>query len=222
MTESTEHDTKTAAALTWDWPHRLWHWAFAAALCVSLYSGLADDLELMDLHMATGACVIGLMLFRFGWACWGGRYVRFSQYRTSPAAIWRHFARHDVAGTVHSAPGAAMAIAMWTVVLVQVASGPFSSDDIFTEGPFAHYLSDSGVDLATRIHTLVYWLIVALIVTHLLALAWYAWRRDPVAVSMWTGRGGGGLPPIQGHLPVRAISTAAAAAALVWAGSRWL
>src|SRR5262245_4811653 len=43
--------------LIWDWPHRLWHWLFAAALCISLYTGLVGDISLMDLHMATGACV---------------------------------------------------------------------------------------------------------------------------------------------------------------------
>jgi cytochrome b len=134
----------------------------------------------------------------------------------------RHFAGHDAVGIVHSAPGAAMAIAMWSVVLVQVASGPFSSDDIFTDGPFAHYLSDSGVDIATTIHTRVYWAIIALIATHLLALAWYGLRRDAVASSMWTGRSVSGVQPIPGHLPLRAIMTAVVAAALVWAGARWL
>jgi len=211
-----------ASALIWDWPHRLWHWAFAGALIVSLYTGLIGDIDLMDLHMATGACVIGLMLFRAGWALWGGHYERIAQYRTSPRSFMRHFTGQAHTVSAHSAPAAAMAIALWGAVLVQVCSGPFASDDIITDGPLAHYLSDSGVDIATAIHSRVCWIVLALIATHLGALSWYAWRRDPVVLSMWTGRSANGLPPIEGHLLLRAALTAIAAAALVWAAVRWL
>lgn len=207
--------------LVWDWPHRLWHWTFAGALTVSLYTGLSGDIELMDLHMATGGCVIGLMLFRLGWAFWGGRYERITQYRPSLAAIWRHFTGQPVRDSPHSAPGVAMAIAMWLTVLVQVCTGPFSSDDIYNDGPFAHYLSDAGVDRATAIHTRVFWVLIALIATHLTALAWYGWRRDPVVLSMWNGRSCGELQPITRHYPLRALLTAAGAAAIVWAAIRW-
>lgn len=210
------------SALIWDWPHRLWHWLFAATLCVSLYTGLADDISLMDLHMATGGCVIALLLFRIGWALWGGRYERIAQYRTSFRSMMRHFAGRGAVASAHTAPGAAMAIAVWCAVLVQVCTGPFASDDIVTEGPFAHYLSDSGVDVATAIHTRVWWIIVALIATHLSALGWYAWRRDPVVASMWNGRGATALPSIASHHALRAALTAIGAAALVWAGARWL
>jgi cytochrome b len=115
-----------------------------------------------------------------------------------------------------------MALALWGAVLVQVCSGPFASDDIVTDGPFAHYLSDAGVEVATAIHSRICWVIVVLIAIHLGALTWYAWRRDPVVLSMWNGRSANGLPPIEGHLALRAAMTAIAAAALVWAGVRWL
>jgi cytochrome b len=210
------------SALIWDWPHRLWHWLFAVALSISLYTGLAGDISLMDLHMATGGCVIALLLFRAGWALWGGRYERISQYRTSPRALFRYFTGISQVASAHSAPAAAMAIALWCAVLVQVTTGPFSSDDIVTDGPFAHYLSDSGVDLATAIHTRVCWVIVALIATHLGALIWYAWRHDPVVLSMWNGRSATALPSIESHLVARAVLTAVGAVALVWAGARWI
>lgn len=172
--------------------------------------------------MAAGACVIGLLLFRIGWALWGGRYERLKQYRPTPAAVLRHFAGQPLQGRAHSAPAQAMALALTTAVFVQVSSGPFASDDIVTEGPFAHYLSDAGVELATTIHTRVCWVVVGLIATHLTALTWYAWRRDTVVSSMWNGRSASGLAPIESHLALRAALTALGAAALVWAGIRWL
>ena len=209
------------SVLIWEWPHRLWHWAFVGAIGVSLYTGLADDLELMDLHITTGVGVIGLLGFRLGWALWGGRYVRAKQYRTSPVAIWRHLRGQPRIGTAHSAPGAAMALAIFTAVCVQVGSGLFASDDIFTDGPFAHYLDDAGVDLATAIHTRMYWIVLTLIVVHLSAVGWYTWRRDPIAQSMLHGRAPLRVAPITRHYSLRAAMTAVGAAALLWAADRY-
>jgi cytochrome b len=207
---------------TWDWPHRLWHWCLAAALGVSLYTGLADDLDLMDLHMTVGGGVLGLLAFRLGWGIWGGRYTRFARYRFSPAGIWRHFTGHPGPAQPHSAPGMAMAITLLGAVTVQAATGLFSSDDIFTDGPFVDYLSDRGVDLATAIHTRVCWLVLALICIHLLAIVWYAVRRDALAQSMFHGRLPGNHTAIGAQLIGRALLTAIGAGALVWAGARWL
>lgn len=209
------------SVLIWEGPHRLWHWAFAALICVSLYTGLADDLELMDLHITAGVGVIGLLLFRIGWALWGGRYVRAQQYRTSPVAVWRHLRGQPRVAAAHSAPGAAMALAIFIAACAQVGSGLFASDDILTDGPFAHYLDDAGVDLATAIHTRTYWIVLALIAVHLGALAWYTWRGDPVALAMLHGRAQVRVAPITRHYWVRAAATAVGAAALLWAADRW-
>ena len=210
------------SVLTWDWPHRLWHWGFAGAIVVSLCTGLSDDPGLMDLHIATGVGIIGLLVFRVGWALWGGRYVRLTQYRTSPAAVWRHVRGDAAQVAAHSAPGAAMALAMFVCVLAQASSGLFASDDIYTDGPLSHYLSDAGVDLATAIHTRLYWLVLALIVTHLSALGWYAWHHNPIALSMLHGRSSAGVASITHHYALRAFITALGAAALLWLADRWL
>jgi cytochrome b len=209
------------SVLTWDWPHRLWHWGFAGAIVTSLVTGLADDLDLMDLHIASGVAIIGLLLFRVGWALWGGRHVRVNQYRTSLAAVWRHLRGRGAQTTAHTAPGAAMALTMFVCVLVQAGSGLFASDDIYTDGPFVHYLSDAGVDLATAIHTRMYWIVLGLIVTHVGALGWYALHHDPIALSMLHGRSRVGVAPITRQHWSRATATAIGAAALVWLADRW-
>lgn len=209
------------SVMTWDWPHRLWHWTFAGAIVVSLFTGLSGDLELMDLHIATGVGIIGLLVFRVGWALWGGRYVRVTAYRTSPGAVWRHLRGRGTQVTAHSAPGAAMAIVMFVCVLVQVSSGLFASDDIYTDGPFSHYLSDAGVDLATGIHTRAYWLVLGLIITHLSALGWYTLHHNPIALSMLHGRSSASGASITQHHGLRAFVTAVGAAVLLWLADRW-
>jgi cytochrome b len=208
--------------LRYEWPHRLWHWAFAAALCTSLYTGLAGDIALMDLHIDCGVAVIALLLFRLGWALWGGTYVRLPQYRTSLRRIRDHFRRAPRADRAHTAPGAALALAMWCVVAAQAGSGLFSSDDIFTDGPFAHYLDAAGVDTATAIHTRLFWALITLIVAHLGALGWYTLKRDPLTLSMLHGRAYDTLPPLASHLPIRAFTTAVGVAALIGAAAYWL
>jgi len=209
------------SVLTWDWPHRLWHWAFAICIGVSLYTGLDGDSDLMDVHVASGVTLLGLLLFRLAWALWGGRYVRFDQYRTSAAAVWRHLRGAPRRGYAHSAPAAAMALAMSGAVLVQAISGLFSSDDILTDGPYADRVSSRGVDLATAIHTRVFWVVLALVTVHVIAIGWYATRRDPIALSMLHGRQRSALPAIVQHRWWQAAATVLAAAALIWLAARW-
>ena len=211
----------TTPVLVWEWPHRVWHWLFATSLCVSLYTGFDGSIGAMELHIGSGVTIIGLLLFRLGWALWGGRYVRLDQYRTTPPAIWQHLRSRMTRGAAHTPPGAAMAIAMFVAVLTQAVSGLFSSDDIFTDGPYAHLVNSAGVSLATSIHTRACWVVLGLAALHLTAVAWYGWRRDPVAMSMLNGRNAASQPAITQQLWVRATFTAFAAAAIVWLGSRW-
>ena len=207
--------------LTWDWPHRLWHWAFAVCIGVSLYTGLDGDSEVMDLHIASGVTVLGLLLFRLGWALWGGRYVRISQYRTSAAAVWRHLRGEARRNAAHSAPAAAMALTMFGAVLVQALSGLFSSDDILTDGPYAHLISGRGVDVATAIHTRTFWIVLVLIAIHVVAIGWYATRRDPIALSMLHGRQRSAVHGSKRHRWLHAAATVLGAALLIWIAARW-
>jgi cytochrome b len=176
----------------------------------------------MDLHISVGVGVIGLLLFRLGWALWGGQYVRMRQYGTSPAAIWSHLRGRGRGDAAHSAPGAAMALTTWVVLAVQVTSGLFSSDSITTDGPYARRLSSAGVEFATAIHTRTFWLVIGLIAVHVSALGWYTWRGDRIATSMWHGRRATRLAPLVRHHALRAIATAAVAAAVIAAADRWL
>lgn len=221
LTSKTVLDSDRISILTWDVPHRLWHWLLAVCICVSLYTGLDGDIDGMDLHITSGVTIIALLLFRLGWAIWGGRYVRFAQYRTSPAAIWRHLRGFDSRDNAHTPPGAAMAVAMFFAVAVQACSGLFASDDIVTDGPFAHLLSSTGVSIATWIHVRVFWIVIGLAAVHLSALAWYRWRGEPIARSMINGLTVIPRRAILRNYWIRATFTALAAAAIVWFGSRW-
>jgi cytochrome b len=174
------------------------------------------DITLMAWHLRLGYLALGLLLFRAGWALWGGRYARVTSFRTSPSRFIAHF-RGRGGAQPRTAPGVALAILLMAGVTAQAVSGLFTTDDIFTSGPLVRHASSETVGMMTWLHNRVFWAVIALISVHLLAHLIYALRRDPTALSMFTGRKRVAAEPVH-HLPVRALVTAAAAAAAVWWG----
>ena len=102
----------------WDLPFRLWHWALALSVLFSLYTGLSGDISLMEWHQRSGFVVLGLLVFRVGWWIWGGRYVRLSQYWTTPRRFIRHFAGSGIADP-HTSPGIVLAVVLIAALAVQ-------------------------------------------------------------------------------------------------------
>jgi cytochrome b len=208
--------TPKVMTTVWDWPLRIWHWAFALVVCASLVTGWLGEVSLMTWHLRLGYCVVGLLLFRLGWALWGGRYARLATFRTSPRRFVEHF-RGRVTQAPRTAPGAALALLLVGLVALQAGTGLFTSDEIFTEGPLARLVADDTVGTMSAVHHRVFWGVATLIGVHLLAHVVYAVRRDPTPLAMFTGRKPVALEPAR-HLPVRALITAALAVAVVWWG----
>ena len=172
----------------WDWPLRLWHWAFAALVVFSLASGLLGDIALMDWHQRAGLALLALLVFRVGWGLWGGRYARFRYYWTTPAAFLAHWRRQG-GGTAHTAPGIVLVSLLFLAVTVQVGTGLITTDDIFNEGPLHRYAAAELSSTASWLHRRLHWLILAAIGIHLAAQVVYGLLlRDPTPLSMFTGR----------------------------------
>ena len=201
--------------LVWDWPLRVWHWAFALTVAGSLTTGLLGQLALMEWHMRLGYMALGLLLFRLGWALWGPLYSRLSAFRPSARGFLDHFRGRGIREP-RTAPGSALALLLVLAVAVQAVSGLFTSDEIFTEGPLVRHAGADTVDALSFLHHRVFWVVLGLIGVHLTAHAIYAARRDPTALSMFTGRKPVRLPALPAQLPLRALATALGAASLVW------
>jgi cytochrome b len=207
---------EVSRTLVWDWPLRIWHWSFALVIAGALATGLSGDIGLMEWHMRLGYSAVGLLLFRLGWALWGGRYARLGTFRVTPARLVAHFTGHP-AQTPRTAPGALLAVAMFALVAAQAISGLYTTDDIFTEGPLVRHGSAATLALMSYVHHRVFWGIAGLIGVHLLAHAVYGLRRDPTPLSMFTGYKTVAAVPTR-HRLLRGLATAAASAALVWWG----
>jgi cytochrome b len=197
----------------WDLPLRLWHWAFALCVTFSLYSGLSGEISLLDWHQRSGMTILGLLLFRLAWGLWGGRYARFSYYWTTPGRVIEHFRGH--VRSPHTAPGVALVVLLVIAVVVQATTGLMTTDDIFNEGPLVSYVDSETARAMSRVHHRVFWLIVALIATHLTAHIVYGLRRDPTPLSMFTGTKQASVAPTDERI-LRGSLTFVVAAALVW------
>ena len=163
----------------WDLPTRLFHWLLAGAVIGSLISANVGGTA-MEWHFRLGYAVLSLLLFRLVWGVVGGHWSRFSTFLYSPATLWRYLSgrarpEHAVG---HSPTGALSVFGMLVFLLLQVAAGLFSDDDISAYGPLGKFVSNGVVESATFYHTNVgKFVVLALIVAHLMAIAYYVFKK---------------------------------------------
>jgi cytochrome b len=161
----------------WDLPTRLFHWLLA--LCV-IGLVVSAKLGLMDWHFRLGYAMLTLLLFRLLWGLLGGRWSRFASFLYAPGSLWRYLrGQGNPAHAIgHSPTGALSVFALLIVLLVQVASGLISDDEIASAGPLTHLVPGAWVSLASWYHrTVGQWLLIALVVLHMAAILWYLWGR---------------------------------------------
>jgi cytochrome b len=171
----------------WDLPTRVFHWAFATLILLSWISGQFGGSDWREWHFRSGYAVLALLAFRMLWGFAGSRYARFSSFVPSLKAAlvyWR--LPHRYAGL--SPPGALSVYSMLAAAALQVLTGLMASDDNYSEGPWAKFVSDQIVSLMSAVHAINRWALAALICLHIGAIAWFALvRREVLVRPMLTG-----------------------------------
>ena len=72
---------------------------------------------------------------------------------------------------------------------MQISTGLFANDDIFTEGPLAHWVTYETSRQLTAIHETNIWILGGLIALHLSAISYYELRRGKrLILAMVSGR----------------------------------
>ncbi len=174
----------------WDLPTRLFHWALATCVVGLVITGNVGG-DAMAWHFRLGYAVLTLVLFRLAWGVFGGYWSRWSQLPVSPASVLAYIqgqssTRH-LAG--HSPLGSWSVLALMLFLSLQVATGLVSDDEIATMGPLSSLVPGAWVSLATSWHKS--WgklILIVLVVSHLLAIAWYRWgKQQPLVPAMWHG-----------------------------------
>jgi cytochrome b len=163
----------------WDLPTRLFHWGLVACFAGLVATGYIGG-PLMDWHAKFGYVALALLLFRIVWGVVGGHWSRFTSFIYSPRSVvayvrGRSHPHHRIG---HNPLGAGSVFAMLALLLAQTATGLVGDDEIGFTGPLNHFVRTSTGLAATWYHKQVgQWLIVALVVLHVGAIAYYLVRK---------------------------------------------
>lgn len=176
----------------WDPLLRVFHWSLA--ICVIAAWGLGEwGPNIMTLHFYFGYAVIGLLVFRVVWGLVGPAPARFSHFVYGPRTFFRYLSkigeRKPSYWPGHNPVGALSVFVLLGVLIAQVTTGLFADpDDYINVGPLADMVSREGTRLATKIHNTLAPVILALVVLHLAAIAFYKkYKREDLIRPMITG-----------------------------------
>lgn len=173
----------------WDLPTRLFHWSLLA-LVIACWWTAGEDGDI-DWHMRCGYAVLVLLLFRLVWGVLGSTTARFSSFVASPRAVVDYFSctdKNDMPHIGHNPAGGWMVLALLAMLLAISLSGLFANDDIMSEGPLAHHVSEGMSDLATAWHEHGFHALLALVGIHVGAVAFYLLvKKDNLVRPMLTG-----------------------------------
>jgi cytochrome b len=183
MTLTATIDRSTSAPGTgrrvrvWDLPTRLFHWSLVASMAGLVVTGYAGGAA-MYWHARFGYTVLALLLFRVVWGFVGGRWSRFASFLYSPRRVVRYLRGQETSGLGHNPLGALSVFAMLAGLFVQVGTGLVGDDQISFTGPLNRFVTEAQGLAATWFHKGVgQWLLAALVLLHIAAIAFYVVRR---------------------------------------------
>jgi cytochrome b len=162
----------------WDLPTRLFHWLLAAAVVGSVVSAKIGGAA-MAWHFRFGYLVLLLVAFRILWGLVGGRWSRFASFVYAPGTLLRYLRGQARPGehleVGHSPLGALSVFALLGFLALQLATGLVADDEIANIGPLNRFVSSESALQATGWHTVWgQYILIALVVLHVLAIAYYA------------------------------------------------
>jgi len=159
----------------WDLPLRVFHWSLVVCLLGSWYSiEIAED---MELHFYFGYASVTLILFRAFWGVIGTFYSRWPRLFFGPTSIWTYLVSFkgsppQSAYPGHNPLGGLAILFMYGLLLIQVTTGLFSTDEYFF-GPLASLVSSEWQGQFTQLHHQSFDALQILIGLHVLAIAFY-------------------------------------------------
>ncbi len=172
--------------MVWDVPTRLFHWLLVLTL-IGLYTTAKLGFDWMPWHMRLGYFMIGMLIFRVIWGLVGTRHARFVNFIRGPGSMLQYL-KGSLKTVGHNPLGAGMVLIMLILLMVQTATGLFSTDDVAYTGPYNPSVSHDLAEQLTGIHHKNFNLILAAVVLHLCAIVFYTFvRREPLVPAMFHG-----------------------------------
>jgi cytochrome b len=177
----------------WDLGVRMFHWLMVATIAIALVTGLSGPPNLLNVHIAAGAAIGGLVAFRVLWGLLGSTYARFSSFPVHLTAIYA-----DLAGLVagrrpryrgHNPLGSLMALTLLAIISLSVMTGVVTLGGVDKQGPLAFAAPYAAGKAAQRVHLALAYGLLALIAGHLLGVAYESIQaRTNLPLAMITGK----------------------------------
>jgi len=176
--------------LVWDFPLRFFHWLLALFIIGSFYTGFTGE---MVWHIRLGYAILTFIFFRICWGFFGGTYARFNSFLFKPSEIFNYLKNffnknppnHYVG---HNPIGGLSVIMLLSLILIQVISGLFSTDDIASEGPLYILVSNKMASFFTTLHKTNFKLLIPIILIHIGAVYFYfLYKKQNLITPMITG-----------------------------------
>ena len=184
--------TERQERLVWDLPLRAFHWLLVLSVTASWVTGQIGS-PVRQYHLWLGYWMLGLLTFRVLWGVFGTRHSRFASFLPTPGSVLRYgrdlLKAKATQSIGHNPIGSLMVFLMLVLLIMQVVSGLFVDDDVFSAGPFAHAVrSQTGKFFEGLHHDVVDWIVVLAIV-HIAAALYHTFRmKEPLIRAMVTGR----------------------------------
>lgn len=182
----------------WDLPTRLFHWLLVILFAVQWWSGKAERIEI---HVAAGLTLLGLIVFRLLWGLFGGSTARFSHFVRGPGAVIAYLRGRRGPAIGHNPIGGWSVILILLLLAVQIGLGLFASDEDYLDtGPLAHLVSFESARALAHNHEILFNILLGLAGLHVLAVLFYLLvRRDDRVMPML----GGTRTEVAGAEPLR-------------------
>lgn len=173
----------------WDSFVRGYHWLLVIAV-VALWWTAEEGY--MAWHMRIAFAVGALLVTRLIWAFVGSENARIRAFLRSPRQVFEHLKnlrqRHYVPTATHNPAGGWAVLLLWLILLTQVATGLFATDEIFFSGPLASLVSSDIQGQLTDLHELNFNLLLTAIGLHVVAIIVYRIKGVRLLGAMLHGR----------------------------------
>jgi cytochrome b len=176
----------------WDLPTRVFHILLAIAVAGLVATGELGG-NAMQWHFFLGYLVLVLVLFRLVWGLVGGHWSRFVNFVPRPSLLLTYVrslrSKQTTLSIGHNPLGALSVLGMLCILLLQVASGLMSDDEIANTGPWAALVPADWVSLATEYHSDIgKVLLIVLLCLHVATVLFYKYvKHDDLITPMLTG-----------------------------------
>ncbi|WP_230280943.1 cytochrome b/b6 domain-containing protein [Croceicoccus sp. Ery15] len=222
MTEA----TAAAPVKLWDLPVRICHWSFVLLIPAMWWT--AENNE-MGWHMRLGLILLVLLTFRVLWGFFGSSTARFVSFLRGPGAVLAYFrslggGHAPIIG--HNPAGGWSVMALLGAMLLQLGMGLFAGDPYDgATGPLNGLVGVMTADSLTEWHEGFFWVLVALIALHVMAVLLYLTvKRDNLVRPMVTGSrpapaGTVGMAPASAWRALLCLAIAVGFAGWIWNGA---